>query len=59
MGRKCRTPDGPAKPRPGVPMTDAEYAPVLEYAEKEGIRPVEAVRRLIVLGLAVQKGRTC
>ena len=40
----------PSRVRPGPPMTDAEYAPVLALAAREGIDKVEAMRRLIAAG---------
>jgi hypothetical protein len=50
-GRKRRDPSGPTKARPGVPMTDAEWADVVAWAEREGVTNAEACRRLIALGL--------
>lgn len=50
-GRKPRDPSGASKTRPGVPMTDEEWAAVVAYAEREGVSKVEACRRLIAMGL--------
>jgi len=51
-GRKPRSPDGASTVRPGVPMTDAEWAAVVAYATERGITNTEAVRRLVARGLA-------
>lgn len=52
-GRKRRDPSAVSRPRPGPPMTDAEWAAVLAYAARESVSPVEAMRRLLALGLTV------
>ncbi len=51
IGRPRRDPAAVSKARPGVPMTEREYAPILEYAAREGVSQVEAMRRLIAAGL--------
>lgn len=50
-GRPRRDPSALSTARPGPPMTDAEWAEVTAYAERVGVSPVEAMRRLIRAGL--------
>jgi death-on-curing protein len=51
-GRRRRNPEGPARVRPGVPLTAGEYAAIRAYAEREAIPIVEAMRRLMARGLS-------
>lgn len=51
MGRHSRIPHQPSKPRPGVPMTDAEYNCVLAWAAPRKLTFSEAIRQLVAKAL--------